>query len=136
MMSLRKIRADEGGATVIEMAFALPILILMIFMLVQLAEVYRAVAGMQHALGEGARFATLWPTPDAEDIQDRIEETVYGIGPGEFTVDPPELEEGTGTGDYYDLQVTYEQETNLLLFPGPDISVTRSKRVWVAGSET
>lgn len=136
MMLARRIRRDERGATVIEMAFALPILILMIYMLVQLAEVYRAVAGMQHALGEGARFATLWPTPAAADIEDRIEDSVYGIGPGEFTVDPPEIEsDGSATGSYYDLRVTYEQDTNLLLFPGPDISVSRTKRVWVAETE-
>lgn len=136
MTLARRIRHDENGATVIEMAFALPILILMIYMLVQLAEVYRAVAGMQHALGEGARFATLWPTPAADDIEDRIEDSVYGIGPGEFTVDPPAIEsDGSATGSYYDLRVTYEQDTNLLLLPGPDISVTRTKRVWVAETE-
>ena len=136
MKRIGHLKDNESGATVIEMAFGLPILILMIYMLVQLAEVYRAVAGMQHALGEGARYATLWPTPEADDIKDRIEESVYGIGPGEFTVDPPEIEsDGSATGNYYDLQVTYEQDTNLLLIPGPDIAVTRSKRVWVADSE-
>jgi hypothetical protein len=39
-----------------------------------------------------------------------------------------------GTSRYYDLKVSYTQPTNLLLFPGPTINVSRSKRVWVAGS--
>ena len=38
----------------IEMAFALPVLIVMIWMFVQLAQIYRAMAGIQQALGEGA----------------------------------------------------------------------------------
>ena len=129
-----RLTRDERGVAVIEMAFALPILILMIWMFVQLAQVYRAVAGIQQALGEGARLATIWPTPDAGDIKDKIEESVYGIGPGDFEVDDPEIaNDGTATGNFYDLRVTYTQETNLLFVPGPDISVVRTKRVWVAG---
>jgi len=138
MKLIRRIRNDEKGVAVIEMAFALPILITMIWIFVQLAQVYRAVAGIQQALGEGARLATLWPTPDKDDIQDKIETSVYGIGPGEFTVDAPKLgpvDDGViTTGKYYDLRVSYTQETNLLFVPGPDISVERSKRVWVAGT--
>ena len=42
-MMLRKLRRDEEGAAVIEMAFALPILIIMIWMIVQLGLVFRAM---------------------------------------------------------------------------------------------
>ena len=40
----------------------------------------------------------------------------------------------SGTSQYYDLKVTYSQPTSLLLFPGPTINVTRSKRVWTAAA--
>jgi len=134
-MVLRRIRRDEQGVAAIEMAFALPILVVMIWMFVQLAQVYRAVAGIQQALGEGARLATIWPTPDAATIKAKIESSVYGIGPGDFKTPLPECKnDGTETGNYYDLSVTYDQNTNLLLFPGPHISVSRSKRVWVAAA--
>ena len=33
---------------------------------------------------------------------------------------------------YWDLTVTYTQETDMLLFPGPTVTMTRTKRVWVA----
>ena len=133
MKFVRCLRRDENGVAVIEMAFALPVLVVMIYIFVQLAQVYRALAGIQQALGEGARMATLWPRPAPEDVHDKIEASVYGIGPGEFTVDMPELKnDGTEIGNYYDLKVSYTQSTNLLFFPGPDISVSRTKRVWVA----
>jgi Flp pilus assembly protein TadG len=133
---------DEEGVAVIEMAFALPILIVMIWMFVQLAQVYRAVAGIQQALGEGARYATLCltptnngcATPTADQIQTKINDSVYGIGPGVFTVAPPTPGNDGGTGNYFDLTVAYTQHTSLLLLPGPDINVSRSKRVWVATS--
>ena len=142
-MIVRRLARDQDGAAAIEMAFALPILIMLIWMFVQLAQVYRALAGIQQGLGEGARFATLCldPTTDGcdipppSDIQAKIQAAVYGIGPGDFTptVSPIQTDAAFG-GRYYDLSVTYTQETNLLFVPGPDISVTRSKRVWVASA--
>jgi hypothetical protein len=134
---------NEEGAAAIEMAFALPILIVMIWMFVQLAEVYRATAGIQQGLGEGARFATLClnPTatgctiPTAQSITDKINAAVYGIGPGSFNITPPACtNDKVNGGAYYDLKVDYTQHTSLLLFPGPDIAVSRSKRVWVSTS--
>ena len=143
-MKLRRtIIRNEDGVAAVEMAFALPILIVLIWMFVQLAQIYRAMAGIQQALGEGARFATLCldpgPTgctvPTAGQVKNRISETVYGIGPGNFIVaDPTPGNSMIDGSSYYDLTVTYSQPTTLLLFPGPTINVSRSKRVWVAGS--
>ncbi len=131
MKLIKRIKRDQSGAAVIEMAFALPALIVLIWMIVQLGLVLRAMSGIQHALGEGARLATIWPVPDIDTIQDRMDEAVYGIGPGDFDIPAPV--EGVADGsEYLDLRVTYVQETDLLLLPGPTISVSRSKRVWRA----
>jgi Flp pilus assembly protein TadG len=140
MMRFR-IACDERGAAAIEMAFAVPVLVVMLWAFVQLAEVYRAVAGIQQALGQGARYATLCLTPTitgctaptADQIKTVINNSVYGIGPGQFNVPDP-VPGTSGTAKYYDLTVTYSQPTNLLLFPGPTMSLTRSKRVWLSTS--
>jgi Flp pilus assembly protein TadG len=135
------LRADESGAAAVEMAFAIPVLIVMIWAFVQLAEVYRAVAGIQQALGEGARYATLClsqsatgcTAPTTAQVKAKINSSVYGIGPGTFTVADPTS--GTsGTAKYYDLTVSYSQPTDLLMFPGPTMSLSRSKRVWISTS--
>lgn len=131
MRLLAKLRSDDRGVAVIETAFALPALIVMMWMIVQLGLVFRAMSGIQHGLGEGARTATLFPKPTDTVIQAKITDAVYGIGPGTFAIATPV----TGTADgatYLDLRVTYTQSTNLLFLPGPTISVSRSKRVWVA----
>jgi len=134
MIRLKNLRRDKRGAAVIEMAFALPAFIVMLWMVVQLGLVFRALSGIQHALGEGARAATIWPVPDVDDIEDRMEAAVYGIGPGNFDIPTPA--EGTADGsDYLDLTVTYSQNTDLIFLPGPTINVSRSKRVWKAETD-
>jgi hypothetical protein len=131
-MMRRILKSDERGAAVIEMAFALPALIILIWMIVQLGLAFRAMAGIQHSLGEGARLATIWPQPTDDLIEARMAEVVYGIEPGTFTIHPPDPGLTAAGEAYLDLQVSYTQPTSLLLLPGPTINVSRSKRVWVA----
>ena len=143
MTLVRSIRRDERGVAAVEMAFVLPILIVMIWMFVQFAQMYRAAAGIQQALGEGARYATLClnpstsgcSSPTKDQVKAKIIASVYGIGPGRFDDPAPTVVEGTsGTSRYYDLTVSYYQPTSLLLVPGPTVTISRSKRVWIAGS--
>lgn len=128
-------RLDDRGAAVIEMAFALPVLIVLMWIIVQLGLVFRAMSGINHGLGEGARLATLYPQPTETQIKDKISDAVYGIGPGSFNISNPAPGVSSGAS-YLDLQVTYSQKTDLLIIPGPTISVSRSKRVWVAPAAT
>ena len=127
---IRRLIRNERGAAIIEIAVALPTLIIMLWSIVQAGLVFRAMSGIQHGLGEGARYATLYPQPSTDDIKNKISSTVYGIGPGHFTIASPVSGSADG-GQYLDLKVTYSQDTDLLIIPGPTINVTRSKRVWV-----
>ena len=122
---------DTKGAAVIEMAFAIPILLELLWIVFQGGLIFRAMSGIHHGLGEGARYATIFPQPTNSQIYNKISDSVYGIGPGNFTIDAPLA--GTADGaNYLDLRVSYTQETNLLIVPGPTITVSRSKRVWVS----
>ena len=124
------IRDSRGGAA-IEMALAIPILLELFWVVFQAGLVFRAMSGIQHGLGEGARYATLFPEPSTSQIKTRISDTVYGIGPGNFTIANPSP--GTADGaNYLDLTVSYTQATDLIFIPGPTITVSRSKRVWVS----
>src|SRR5438045_9508989 len=59
MKSRLRLARDESGAAAVEMAFAVPILIVLTWAFVQLAEVYRAVVSLQKAPCAGARYAIL-----------------------------------------------------------------------------
>lgn len=139
MIGVRRVARDEQGVAAIEMAFALPLLLTFMWMFMQFAQLYRALAGIQQALGEGARYATLCVSPTAVGcttpsttlVRDKISASVYGIGPGTFGT-PTVTKATSGSANYYDLTVTYSQTTDMLFFQGPTVNLTRSKRVWVA----
>jgi Flp pilus assembly protein TadG len=139
-----RIQQNEDGAAIVEMAIALPVLITMIYGIFTLGQLFEANAGIQHALGEGARFATLCPTlqfdpdanstkctlPTATQIKARVNSKLFGTGNGTF--DAPTLDTTTASTGYVTLGVTYHQAMNFLLFMGPTVDLTRSKRVYLA----
>jgi Flp pilus assembly protein TadG len=142
------LQRDERGAAVIEIAIALPTLILFIWGIFQLGIAFQASAGMQHALGEGARLATLCvnPTPSGcstptdSAIEAKINDKLFGTGIGDFDVaisrpvdDPATTSVDESDVNYIDLNATFTMPTNFLFFDGPQINLSRTKRVYMAG---
>ena len=138
MMFGRRIGRDERGAAAVEMAFAMPVLVVMIWAFVQLAQVYRALAGIQQALGEGARYATLClnpvatgcTAPTAATVKTKIETSVYGIGPGTFSVPTrlAALREPVNITTFRSLHAADQPAA----FPRTDDQRQSQKRVWLA----
>ncbi|HEU0311557.1 MAG TPA: TadE/TadG family type IV pilus assembly protein [Sphingomicrobium sp.] len=134
MSLLKTLKRDERGVAVIEIAIVLPVLILFIWGIFQVGILYQANAGMQHALGQGARHATLCLSPDpcenptAAAVKSEIEAAVFGTEPGTFAVPTPT----TDSSGRMTLTVNYTQPMNFLFFPGPTVNLTRSKVVYLA----
>ncbi len=140
MRKLLNLRADERGTAIIEMAIAMPTLILFLWGIFQVGVAFQAKAGMQHALGEGARLATLCYNPNPNTgcnapsntaIKDEIANRVFGTKVGTFNT--PTVTNGPTGEQYKDLSVTFTMTPNFLFFDGPPINITETKRVYVAG---
>lgn len=141
MKKLIALRRNERGAAAIEMAIAVPVLILMLWGIFQIGIASQAIAGMQHGLGEGARYATLCinPTnrgvcssPTDTQIAQRVQDKVFGVGVGTF--DPPTVStpDPTDCVNCRDLSVHFSMPMNFLFFNGPNINLTQSKRIYLA----
>jgi Flp pilus assembly protein TadG len=132
------LRREEGGAAALEMALATPVLVTMIYGIFTLGQVFEAQAGMQHALGEGARYGTLCLSmsttgctlPTDDQIKTKISSKLFGTASGTF--DTPTVDSTTASSGYKTIAVTYRQTMNFLLFTGPTVTLTRSKRVYLA----
>jgi len=135
-MMLKILRRDEEGAAAVEFAIAVPVLVTMLYGIFQVGLLFQANAGMQHALGEGARYATLCLTPTSAsgctvptdaNIQARINSKLFGKSDGTFTVAAPV----TTNNSYKTLTVTYSRAMNFLFFQGPTVTLTRTKTVYI-----
>ena len=126
-----KLRSDVRGLATIEFALVVPILIGAIWGIFQIGLLFEANSGMQHALGEGARYATLYDystddhMPTDESIKARMNAKLFGTGGGAFRVEDPVDGDGFKT-----LTITYTRPMDFLLFKGPTITLTRSKKVY------
>lgn len=123
------INRDEDGAVVVEFALALPVMILFVFGLFQIALVFQANSGVQHALGEAARFATIYPTPSDADIQQRVVDSDFGTHNGSLAAANVVTDT---TGDYKTISISYTQPTDFIFFEGPTVDIQKEKRVYVA----
>lgn len=67
--SLRSIRRSDDGASLVEAAFVLPILILLVFGIVEFGRAYNAQISLTHAAREGAReYAITQDENSAEQV--------------------------------------------------------------------
>lgn len=129
MTALRKLLADRAGSAAIEFAIAVPVLVSMIWGIFQIGILYQANAGMQHALGQGARYATIYPTPSDSEIQTKITSAKFGLGNG--TWGEPQIDTDD-TARTKTISVTYSQPMDFLFFDGPTVTLSATKKVYLA----
>jgi Flp pilus assembly protein TadG len=128
---LKRLR-DERGAAMIEFAISIPVLTLFMWGIFQFGMILEAQAGMQHALGEAARYATIYPTPTDTQIQAKITSSKFGLANGTWST-PTIDNTHAGSPDYYKvITVQYSQPTNFIFFAGPTITFTKSKRIYLS----
>jgi len=77
---IRRRRPAEQGQSIVEMAFALPILVLLLVVVVDAARAFDAYIVLTNAAREGARFATIEPEPSVSEIEQMVVVDVTGSG--------------------------------------------------------
>lgn len=125
----RKLYRSEQGASAAEFALAAPVLITMLWGIFQFGVLFGSDAGMQHALGEGARYATIWPSPTDAQIKQRMTDKLFKMGYGNFVISEPVR---PLTGGTVSLKITYRMTPNLLFFTLPEVTLTREKVAYLA----
>jgi Flp pilus assembly protein TadG len=137
MMMIRKLHRDDRGTSLVEFAIALPILVTFIWGIFQFGLLFQANAGMQHALGEAARMATIWPYPGDTAITNKVTSKKFGTYNGQLsalqitnnTVTNPD---GSTTIVSKDLRLTYTHTVRMLFLPPTTVTLDKSKRVYLA----
>lgn len=134
---LQSLLSDRRGAAAIEFAFAVPVIVMLVWGIFQFSLILEAEAGMQQALGEGARYATiLIPTTDTSptttQVQAKITSSKFGLDAGTWDTPTIDTSHASGTNGYWVITVTYHLPTDFLFFTGPTLDLTQSKTVYLA----
>jgi len=133
---------DSRGSAAIEFAIAAPVMMSLIWGIFQIGMVFEANAGVQQALGQGARFATVYdPTTGGPQtssaVLTKITSSKFGVSStGTFYTACPQTcidttHAASANGGYWDIQVTYSVPTNFLFFTGPTVTIVKTKRVYL-----
>lgn len=88
-MRVSKGRRSARGAVLVELAVALPILILVIWGIIDFARAYYTANSLTSAVREGARYAVVFPNPSAQDsaIKARVKESFTAFGTDTIVTD-------------------------------------------------
>jgi Flp pilus assembly protein TadG len=132
---VKRLSKGENGASAIEFSIAVPVLVMFIYGIFSFGQVLEVDASMQHALGEGARYATLCLNPASSgctvptdtQITSKVTSKLFGPASGAT----PSITTDT-TNKTKTISLSYSQQMNFLLFTGPTVSFTRSKVVYYA----
>jgi hypothetical protein len=130
----RKLSRNQQGTAVMEFAIAVPVLVSLIWGIFQVSMLLEAQAGMQSALGQAARDATIYPTPTDTQIQNKITSSRFGLGCTTCwqtpTIDTSHAL--PADGGYWVISVEYDMPTNFLFFTGPTVALKQSKTVYLS----
>lgn len=122
------LRAREGIAAT-EFALLAPLLLLLVFAMVSIGMLFETNNGVQHAVGEGARYATIYPRPTDSEITTVVQNAEFGLDPA--LASAPTFTHGTNGGvSYVDITLTYSAPISFPLFSLPAVPLTFSKRAY------
>ena len=126
----RGLRRDARGASAVEFALAVPILLGFVLGIAQLGLLFFAEADLRNAVAAGARHASIYPRPADEAVIARISAKVAGLKPER--IEGPNIVHGVdGDGrDYADIEMGYEMPLNFLLFETPPVPLREVRRVY------
>ena len=74
-----RLKREEKGAAALEFALVAPALILFIVGIAQFGVLFMANNGLSNAVGEGARYATIYPRPTNAQITQRLTDGRFGL---------------------------------------------------------
>jgi len=124
------LRRDARGASAVEFALAVPILLGFVLGIAQLGLLFFAQADLRNAVAAGARHASVYPRPADEAVIARIAAKVAGLEPER--IDGPTISHGIDDNgrDFADIEMGYEAPIDFLLFETPPVPLREVRRVY------
>ena len=110
-------RPAEQGATAVEFALILSVLILLVVGIIQFSRLFNAQISLNHSTREGVRVLAL--TGDANAAADAARAAVTTLDPLDLSITTT----ACNSGDLTELSATYPFELRIPFFPDTDLTL-------------
>ena len=129
MARARALLQNEKGASAVEFVLAFPVLMIFIIGILQLGILFSANAGLRQAVEEGARLATIFPTPDDAQITARVSNSKFGLVASRIT--GPTVTHGASNGvNFVDVSMSYSVPLDFVLFTTAPVTLSYTRRAY------
>lgn len=129
-MTVAVLALDKRGATIVEFALALPVLVTLMVGILQYGIILHASGGLRNALGEGIRHAKVYPGASQASVLQTTRDAMVGIDPGGITA--LTFERGVSNGAAFGrLSITYQAEAVVPFVPVQAITLTQAKTAYL-----
>ena len=131
MISRSRLSQDQRGVGAVEFALVAPVLFLFVIGIAELGTLFFANSGLKSAVGEGARYATIYPRPTDAEILAVVNDRRFGLNPKHVVA--PTLTRCVVSPQRHciDLQMSYNVPLNFIFFKGPAVTLTERRRAYV-----
>ncbi|MGL6042287.1 MAG: hypothetical protein ACRC1J_00015, partial [Sandaracinobacteroides sp.] len=105
-------------------------LVIGLFGCIQFSILFFANAGLQNAVGDSARQATLWPRRTQSQLVAELDASKFGLEASRLSA--PQFTYGTSGGQaYVEISMTYTTELDLAFFKVNGIVLSESRRAYL-----
>lgn len=125
-LSLRKKLKDEKGASAVEFAIILPVLIFILFGIFEFGRAYLDYLSITHAAREGARLAAVGKYNEAE-----VRQRAYPVSPSSVSITYLSSDGAPRHGDPVEVSVTYDRPLNIPFIAKRTVNLTSKARMRV-----
>ncbi len=122
LLRLYKNIKNERGASSVEFAIILPVLILILFGILEFGLTYRDYLAITHAAREGARMAAVGEYSESE-----IRQRAYPVSPSSISISYPGG--GAEHGEPVEVQVTLDRPLHIPLFDAKKVHLSSKARM-------
>ena len=130
-MLRRGLRRCEKGATMVEFAFAAPILIVVMIGILQVAIALHAAGGVRNAIGEGARFAKVHRAASTGEVEAEVRKYFAGMDRAKIRTLLVQRGITAGGAPWARLTVAYEPQIVIPLLGSKRIRLQESRLVYL-----
>ena len=119
--------SDRRGAAAAEFALILPILLLMVFGVIEFGRMFWIKNSIQFAVEEAGRYAMVNASATSGELEAYAESKIYGMDPSDITFTI--TSESSGGTDFVSITGTYQFVTLIPVIPIDPIDLDAKSRV-------